>query len=113
GRGGDGDVGIDLFGDGPHALVAGTTGSGKSLLLQTWLLAMALAQPPRRLRFVLIDFKGGATFAPLLDLPHTDSVLDDFDSGLAFRALVSVRAEITRRERLLADHGCADVADLA
>ncbi len=112
GRGTDGEVGIDLFADGPHALVAGTTGSGKSLLLQTWLLAMALAQPPRRLRFVLIDFKGGATFAPLQDLPHTDSVLDDFDSGLAFRALVSVRAEITYRERLLAEHGRADVADL-
>ncbi|WP_432789416.1 FtsK/SpoIIIE domain-containing protein [Brevibacterium sp. K11IcPPYGO002] len=113
GRGTDGETGIDLFSDGPHALVAGTTGSGKSLLLQTWLLSMALAQPPRRLRFVLIDFKGGATFSPLQELPHTDSVLDDFDSGLAFRALVSVRAEITHRERLLADHGCADVADLA
>ena len=113
GRGTVGDVGVDLFSDGPHALVAGTTGSGKSLLLQTWLLSMALAQPPRRLRFVLIDFKGGATFSPLQDLPHTDSVLDDFDSGLAFRALVSVRAEITHRERLLADHGCADVTDLA
>ena len=112
GRGEQGDVGIDLFADGPHALVAGTTGSGKSLLLQTWLLAMALAHPPRRLRFVLIDFKGGATFAALQDLPHTDSVLDDFDSGLAFRALVSVRAEITHRERLLAEHGCADVLDL-
>ncbi|SDS32238.1 AAA-like domain-containing protein [Brevibacterium siliguriense] len=113
GRGDGGDVGIDLFADGPHALVAGTTGSGKSLLLQTWLLSMALAQSPRRLRFVLIDFKGGATFSPLQDLPHTDSVIDDFDSGLAFRALVSVRAEITHRERLLAHHGCADVADLA
>jgi S-DNA-T family DNA segregation ATPase FtsK/SpoIIIE len=113
GRGSSGAVGIDLFADGPHALVAGTTGSGKSLLLQTWLLSMALAQPPRRLRFVLIDFKGGATFAPLQTLPHTDSVLDDFDSGLAFRALVSIRAEITRRERLLADFGCADVLDLA
>ncbi|MDK8434744.1 MULTISPECIES: FtsK/SpoIIIE domain-containing protein [unclassified Brevibacterium] len=112
GRGETGTVGIDLFGDGPHALVAGTTGSGKSLLLQTWLLAMALAHPPRRLRFVLIDFKGGATFSPLEDLPHTDSVLDDFDSAAAFRALVSVRAEITRRERLLADHGCSDVLEL-
>ncbi|GAA1850915.1 FtsK/SpoIIIE domain-containing protein [Brevibacterium marinum] len=112
GRGADGDVSIDLFGDGPHALVAGTTGSGKSILLQTWLLAMALEHPPRRLRFVLIDFKGGATFAPLEDLPHTDSVLDDFDSATAFRALVSVRAEITRRERLLADHGCSDVLEL-
>lgn len=112
GRGADGEVGIDLFADGPHALVAGTTGSGKSLLLQTWLLSMALALPPRRLRFVLVDFKGGATFAPLQDLPHTDSVLDDFDSGLAFRALVSIRAEITRRERMLADHGCADIEEL-
>ncbi|MDN5909694.1 MAG: hypothetical protein L0J13_10460 [Brevibacterium sp.] len=112
GRGSHGDVAIDLFDDGPHALVAGTTGSGKSILLQTWLLAMALEHPPRRLTFVLIDFKGGATFAPLEDLPHTDSVLDDFDSAAAFRALVSVRAEITRRERLLADHGCSDVLEL-
>ena len=113
GRGLNGDVGIDLFNDGPHALVAGTTGSGKSILLQTWLLAMALEHPPRRLTFVLIDFKGGATFAPLEGLPHTDCVLDDFDSATAFRALVSVRAEITRRERLLAEHGCSDVLGLA
>lgn len=113
GRGLDGNVGIDLFNDGPHALVAGTTGSGKSILLQTWLLAMALEHPPRRLTFVLIDFKGGATFASLEDLPHTDCVLDDFDSAAAFRALVSVRAEITRRERLLADHGCSDVLSLS
>ncbi|PCC44736.1 hypothetical protein CIK65_00810 [Brevibacterium aurantiacum] len=112
GRGQDGDITLDLFNDGPHALVAGTTGSGKSILLQTWLLAMALEHPPRRLSFVLIDFKGGATFAPLEDLPHTDSVLDDFDSGAAFRALVSVRAEITRRERLLSDHGCSDILEL-
>ncbi|GAA1934405.1 hypothetical protein GCM10009689_12780 [Brevibacterium antiquum] len=112
GRGQDGDVTLDLFNDGPHALVAGTTGSGKSILLQTWLLAMALEHPPRRLTFVLIDFKGGATFAPLEDLPHTDSVLDDFDSAAAFRALVSIRAEITRRERLVADHGCSDVLEL-
>lgn len=112
GRGHDGDVTLDLFNDGPHALVAGTTGSGKSILLQTWLLAMALEHPPRRLTFVLIDFKGGATFAPLEHLPHTDSVLDDFDSAAAFRALVSVRAEITRRERLLADQGCSDVLEL-
>lgn len=112
GRGQDGDITLDLFNDGPHALVAGTTGSGKSILLQTWLLAMALEHPPSRLTFVLIDFKGGATFAPLEDLPHTDSVLDDFDSAAAFRALVSVRAEITRRERLLADHGCSDVLEL-
>ncbi|RBP68136.1 FtsK/SpoIIIE family protein [Brevibacterium sanguinis] len=112
GRGASGAVGVDLFADGPHALVAGTTGSGKSILLQTWLLALALDHPPQRLAFVLIDFKGGATFAPLAPLPHTDCVLDDFDSAAAFRALVSVRAEITRRERLLAVHGRADVRDL-
>src|SRR5699024_95407 len=112
GRGEQGDVGIDLFADGPHALVAGTTGSGKSLLLQTWLLAMALAHPPRRLRFVLIDFKGGATFAALQDLPHTDCVLDDFDSGLAFRAYVSAPAECTDLERQLAEPGCSVFLDL-
>lgn len=113
GRGPAGTVSIDLFRDGPHALVAGTTGSGKSLLLQTWLLGLALEHPPDQVAFILIDFKGGATFAPLEALPHTDSVLDDFDSAAAFRALVSVRAEITRRERLLAAHGCASIDDLA
>lgn len=112
GRGVEGEVTVDLFHDGPHALVAGTTGSGKSILLQTWLLAMALENPSEQLSFVLIDFKGGATFAPLAGLPHTDCVLDDFDSAATFRALISVRAEITRRERLLADHGCANVLGL-
>lgn len=112
GRGPAGEVGLDLFRDGPHALIAGTTGSGKSMLLQTWLLALALENPPDRVTFVLIDFKGGATFAPLAALPHTDSVLDDFDSAAAFRALVSVRAEITHREQLLADHGCASIDEL-
>ncbi|MBE8146670.1 hypothetical protein IOD13_11630 [Brevibacterium casei] len=86
---------------------------GKSLLLQTWLLGLALEHPPDQVAFILIDFKGGATFAPLEAPPHTDSVLDDFDSAAAFRALVSVRAEITRRERLLAAHGRASIDDLA
>lgn len=112
GKGTQGPVSIDLFRDGPHALVAGTTGSGKSLLLQTWLMGLALSRSPDQVAFILIDFKGGATFAPLETLPHTDSVLDDFDSAAAFRALVSVRAEITRRERLLAAHGCASVDEL-
>lgn len=107
-----GPVRLDLFADGPHALVAGTTGSGKSIFLQTWLLSMTLHHSPRQLILVLIDFKGGSAFAPLERLPHTDCVLDDFDSAAAYRALVSVRAEITRRERLVADHGCADVFEL-
>lgn len=112
GRNADGTVALDLFHDGPHALVAGTTGSGKSLLLQSWLLSLAEHHPPSELTFVLIDFKGGATFAPLQGLAHTDCVLDDFDSAQAFRALVAIRAEITRREWLLAESGCADVLDL-
>ncbi|MDR4157060.1 FtsK/SpoIIIE domain-containing protein, partial [Bacillus cereus] len=59
-----GPVYIDLA-DGPHALVAGTTGAGKSEALTTWLLGLALAMPPWQVNFILVDYKGGAAFAPL------------------------------------------------
>jgi hypothetical protein len=69
-----GAVEVDLLADGPHALVAGTTGSGKSELLVSWILALAATRPPQQLSFLLIDFKGGAAFAPLAGVPHVTGI---------------------------------------
>jgi S-DNA-T family DNA segregation ATPase FtsK/SpoIIIE len=105
-------VEVDLLADGPHALVAGTTGAGKSELLQTWVLGMALRHPPTTLALVLVDYKGGASFGPCADLPHVAGQVTDLDVVEAARALDGLRAELVRRERLLADRGVADVEAL-
>ncbi|WP_299952233.1 FtsK/SpoIIIE domain-containing protein [uncultured Modestobacter sp.] len=109
---GDGPLVVDLVGDGPHALVAGTTGSGKSELLQTLVAGLALHQPPDRCSFLLVDYKGGAAFGAAAALPHTVGLLTDLDSHSTARALHSLSAELTRRERLLAEHGVRDLVDL-
>jgi S-DNA-T family DNA segregation ATPase FtsK/SpoIIIE len=108
----DGPVHLDLDRDGPHALVAGTTGSGKSELLVTWVLALARACPPSELGFLLIDFKGGAAFAPLRHLPHVVGMVSDLDSAAASRAVESLRAELRRREEQLARHGARSIAEM-
>lgn len=109
--GSDGPVTIDLARDGPHALVAGTTGAGKSELLACWILALACAYPPSALTVVAIDYKGGATFAPVADLPHVAAVLTDLDAAGTARALAGLRAELARRERVLAAAGARDLAE--
>lgn len=105
-------VNADLVADGPHALIAGTTGSGKSEMLTSWLLQLALDLPPARLALVLVDYKGGAAFGPLARLPHTAGVLTDLDPAATGRALASLEAEVRRRERLLARVGAKDVASM-
>ncbi len=107
-----GPLSIDLERDGPHLLIAGTTGSGKSELLQTVIAGLAISAPPDRTTFLLIDYKGGAAFGPLAELPHTTGVITDLDFSLAARALISLRAELRRREHLLAEHQVADLARL-
>jgi S-DNA-T family DNA segregation ATPase FtsK/SpoIIIE len=104
-----GPLAIDLARDGPHALVAGTTGSGKSELLRCLLGALAARHAPDEVTFVLIDYKGGATFAECAGLPHTVGVVTDLDPLLAARALQALDSELDRRERLFAAVGCADV----
>jgi S-DNA-T family DNA segregation ATPase FtsK/SpoIIIE len=108
----DGFVDIDLVRDGPHGLLAGTTGSGKSELLRTLVAGLALHTPPCRLAIVLVDYKGGATFDALVRLPHVVGVVTDLDGQLADRALRSLHAELRRREAVLREHGVADVSTL-
>jgi len=112
GQGATGPVRVDLVRDGPHALVAGTTGAGKSALLRTLVMSLALAHPPERLAIALIDYKGGASFGPCAELPHVVGQVTDLDGRLALRALAGLRAELRRREHTLAAAGCADLAAL-
>lgn len=99
---------VDLDRDGPHVLVGGTTGSGKSELLRAFLTSLALRLPPDRLSFVLVDYKGGASFGACANLPHTVGILTDLDPRLTERALTSLQAEVSRRERVLAKYGVPD-----
>ncbi|WP_286219475.1 FtsK/SpoIIIE domain-containing protein [Paraoerskovia sediminicola] len=111
GRSADGTVDLDLAG-GPHTLIAGTTGSGKSGLLQALVLGLALRYPPDLVSLVLVDFKGGAGFGRCASLPHVVGTVTDLDAGLAVRALAGIRAELGRREKVLAEHGAQHVDDL-
>jgi S-DNA-T family DNA segregation ATPase FtsK/SpoIIIE len=108
----DGLFAIDLRRDGPHGLVAGTTGAGKSELLQSLVAGMALSQPPTRVSFLLIDYKGGAAFKDCVHLPHTVGMVTDLDEHLTRRALLSLNAELRRREHVLNAAGVRDLAEL-
>ena len=103
---------LDLDHDGPHALVAGTTGAGKSELLRTIIVSLALHHPPERLTFLLIDYKGGAAFRAVADLPHVVGMVTDLNPSLAQRSLVSLRAELRHRETVLARSAASDLTEL-
>ena len=112
GAGTDGPIVVDLVRDGPHALVAGTTGAGKSELLQGVVASLALTHRPEEMTFVLVDYKGGSAFAGCAGLPHVVGLVTDLDAHLVQRALASLRAELTRRERVLAAAGARDLTEL-
>ncbi|MDT0157722.1 FtsK/SpoIIIE domain-containing protein [Microbacterium sp. ARD32] len=112
GVGADGVCSIDLREDGPHGLVAGTTGAGKSELLQSLLCSLALNNPPSRITFLLVDYKGGAAFRECAQLPHTVGYITDLTPALVQRALTSLHAELTTREHLLAEYGAKDLPAL-
>ena len=104
-----GTFAVDLAHDGPHMLVAGTTGAGKSEFLQTLVASLAMGNPPDALAFVLIDYKGGSAFAGCAALPHVAGFLTDLDEHLTRRALTALAAEVRYREQVLYDAGCKDI----
>lgn len=103
---------LDLRTQGPHALVGGTTGAGKSEFLQAWVLGMAQTLSPDRLSFLFVDYKGGSAFGQCVELPHFVGLVTDLSPFLVRRALTSLRAELTRRERLLNSKGAKDLVTL-
>jgi DNA segregation ATPase FtsK/SpoIIIE, S-DNA-T family len=111
GVGEDGVVHLDLVTDGPHGLIGGTTGSGKSELLRSLVAGMAARLDPDHLVFVLVDYKGGSAFDRCADLPHTVGMVTDLDGHLGERALRSLEAELHQRERVLRDAGAQDLPD--
>ncbi|MGI8711263.1 MAG: FtsK/SpoIIIE domain-containing protein, partial [Acidimicrobiales bacterium] len=106
----DGPLVVDLVADGPHGLVAGTTGAGKSELLRTLVASLALGATPVHLTFVLVDFKGGSAFDACSRLPHVTGVVTDLDDHLAARALRCLEAELRHRERCLREAAVDDLA---
>ncbi|GAA1894702.1 FtsK/SpoIIIE domain-containing protein [Streptantibioticus ferralitis] len=113
GVGADGTFFLDVHGDGPHALVAGTTGAGKSELLQTIITSLAAHNRPDALNYVLIDYKGGSAFQDCARLPHTVGMVSDLDAHLTERALASLAAELRRREEILFEARAKDIEDYA
>ncbi|GAA2624262.1 FtsK/SpoIIIE domain-containing protein [Actinomadura fulvescens] len=111
GVGTDGVYEVDLRTDGPHGLIAGTTGAGKSELLQTLIASLALTNRPDEMTFVLIDYKGGAAFKDCARLPHTVGMVTDLDGHATERALESLSAELRRREEILLNVGAKDIED--
>ncbi|MFF4602622.1 type VII secretion protein EccCa [Streptomyces sp. NPDC001339] len=100
------------LGMGPHGLCVGATGSGKSELLRTIVLALVATHPPEDLALVLVDYKGGATFAPFADLPHVAGVITNLENqaGLVERVHASLAGEVKRRQQVLKDAG--NIADI-
>lgn len=109
---GVGTMHLDLRSQGPHALVGGTTGSGKSEFLQAWVLGMAAEYSPDRVTFLFIDYKGGSAFADCVELPHCVGLVTDLSPHLVRRALTSLRAELHFREHLLNRKKAKDLIEL-
>jgi S-DNA-T family DNA segregation ATPase FtsK/SpoIIIE len=97
----EGTLSIDWVEDGPHGLLAGTTGAGKSELLRSLVASLAATVDPEHLNFILIDYKGGSAFDACAGLPHTVGMVTDLDGHLAHRALTCLEAELRHREEVL------------
>ncbi|HVV75117.1 MAG TPA: FtsK/SpoIIIE domain-containing protein [Mycobacteriales bacterium] len=112
GQGSTNAMHLDLRLHGPHALVGGTTGAGKSEFLQTWVLGMATEYSPDRVTFLFVDYKGGAAFAECVNLPHCVGLVTDLSPYLVRRALTSLKAELRRREDIFNRKRAKDILEL-
>ena len=101
GMGPSGPLVLDLVEHGPHALIGGTSGAGKSELLQSMVAALIHEYPPTRLTFLFVDYKGGAATEVFNTVPHTVGYVTNLDASLSLRALTSLRAELNHRMRLM------------
>lgn len=106
-RGSEDYVKLDLHerAHGPHGLIAGTTGSGKSELIQSYILSLAVNFHPHDVAFLLIDYKGGGMANLFKDLPHVLGTITNLDGNQSMRALASIKAENERRQRLFSEAG--------
>ena len=113
GMGVDGPVWIDLndAAHGPHGIIAGTTGAGKSELLQSLIVGLAITHHPHLVNFVLVDFKGGAAFKPFEKIPHTVGMVTDLSGRLTERALTALKSELRRREHVLSRANAKKIAE--
>ena len=89
---------------GPHGLVAGTTGSGKSEILQSYILSMATLFHPYEVGFIIIDFKGGGMANQFKNLPHLNGAITNIDGKQINRSLMSIKAELIKRQELFAKY---------
>ena len=94
---------------GPHGLVAGTTGSGKSETLQTYILSLAVNFSPLDVGFLIIDFKGGGMANLFSNLPHTIGQISNLSGNRVRRAMVSIKSENRRRERIFGEYGVKNI----
>lgn len=105
------DFCLDLDGDGPHFLLGGTTGSGKSELLQNLLLSLGCQSSPELLRMVLVDYKGGTSFGQITELPHVEATVTDLAAAGVKRLFTLLRLEMQAREERLRSAGCANIME--
>lgn len=90
---------------GPHGLVAGTTGSGKSEIIQSYILSLAVNFHPNEVGFLLIDYKGGGMANLFSKLPHLLGTITNLDKSESMRALISIKSELARRQRIFGENG--------
>lgn len=96
---------------GPHGLVAGTTGSGKSEIMQTYICSMATLFHPYEVGFIIIDFKGGGMVNQFRDLPHLNGAITNIDGREIDRSLMSIKAELLKRQELFAQANVNKIDD--
>ncbi|TDW08587.1 S-DNA-T family DNA segregation ATPase FtsK/SpoIIIE [Breznakia blatticola] len=94
---------------GPHGLVAGTTGSGKSEIVQSYILSLAVNFHPHEVGFLLIDYKGGGMASLFKDLPHLLGTITNLDGSESMRALASIKSELQRRQRIFNEHNVNNI----